>query len=417
MPAPGTKNTNDYGLVSSLCVKSLPHRVDLSCLELVWSAIITPMAVRGTGRVFQPSYTYRGKLKKSAVWHIEFWHNGQVHRESSKSRNVSDAKRLLKQRLGEAGTGTLLPSDVARTTFEDLKTEVTNDYARNDRRSADQLKVVLKRLASGFAGMKATELTAGRISAYQAQQKKAGYANATINRDMAALKRAFRLAHRHGLVATVPHIELLHEDNVREGFFEPDEFKAVLKELPEHLKAVFRVAYITGWRVKSELLSREWQHVDFVHSKLRIDPGEDKNQSGREFPFTPELETLFKQQRKLADRIQKTRNVIVRAVFFDADGAPVRSYRKGWKAATEASGVNRIPHDFRRTAVRNLEMAGVPRSTAMKMVGHRTQSIYSRYAIVDEGMMQEGARKLAILHKQHAAVKARPRKVVSLQVV
>jgi len=58
----------------------------------------------------------------------------------------------------------------------------------------------------------------------------------------------------------------------------------------------------------------------------------------------------------------------------------------------------RIPHDFRRTAVRNLERAGGPRSTAMKMVGHRTESIYRRYAIVDKATLKEGAAKLQILH-------------------
>jgi hypothetical protein len=32
------------------------------------------------------------------------------------------------------------------------------------------------------------------------------------------------------------------------------------------------------------------------------------------------------------------------------------------------------------------------------MVGHRTESIYRRYAIADEGMLKEGAVKLAALH-------------------
>jgi integrase len=50
---------------------------------------------------------------------------------------------------------------------------------------------------------------------------------------------------------------------------------------------------------------------------------------------------------------------------------------------------NRIPHDFRRTAVRNLERAGVSRSDAMKMVGHKTESNYRRYAIADEKSMNE----------------------------
>ena len=53
-----------------------------------------------------------------------------------------------------------------------------------------------------------------------------------------------------------------------------------------------------------------------------------------------------------------------------------------------------IFHDFRRTAVRNLERAGVSRSVAMKMVGHKTEAIYRRYAIVSEADLREASRKL-----------------------
>ena len=223
---------------------------------------------------------------------------------------------------------------------------------------------------------------------------------------MAALKRMFRLGLRLGVVASVPHIQMLHEDNVRSGFFEPGEFKQLLGHLPDDLKPLFRVAYITGWRVKSELLTREWHHVDFVHDKLRIDPGQDKNKAGREFPFTSELKNILLELRRRADRIQKGRHLIVSSVFFWDDGSPIRSYRAGWEAAVKESGIRRIPHDLRRTAVRNLEIAGVPRTAAMKMVGHKTEAIYRRYAIVDEAMMQSAAEKLGALHKQQGKVKA-----------
>ncbi len=77
----------------------------------------------------------------------------------------------------------------------------------------------------------------------------------------------------------------------------------------------------------------------------------------------------------------------------------IKSFRRAWVTACKKAGIpERVPHDFRRTAVRNLERAGVPRSTAMKMVGHRTESIYRRYAIVDEAMLKEGAAKLQTLH-------------------
>jgi integrase len=85
--------------------------------------------------------------------------------------------------------------------------------------------------------------------------------------------------------------------------------------------------------------------------------------------------------------------------LFHREGRPIRSFRRAWLTAGQQAGVVRLPHDFRRTAVRNLERAGVPRSTAMAMVGHRTESIYRRYAIVDEAMLREGAAKLSVFHQ------------------
>ena len=113
----------------------------------------------------------------------------------------------MKRRTGEAAIGKLLPSDVAKTTFEELKTLVTQDYKKNNRRTAD-LEVVLNRLSASFAGMKATEITPASISAYQAVQREAGYANATINRDLAALKRAFRLGLKQEFVVSVPSLNV-----------------------------------------------------------------------------------------------------------------------------------------------------------------------------------------------------------------
>ena len=70
--------------------------------------------------------------------------------------------------------------------------------------------------------------------------------------------------------------------------------------------------------------------------------------------------------------------------------------RRSWKTACTDSGVpGRLLHDLRRSAVRNLERAGVSRSVAMKMTGHKTESVYRRYAIVSESDLREAAAKLA----------------------
>jgi integrase len=67
---------------------------------------------------------------------------------------------------------------------------------------------------------------------------------------------------------------------------------------------------------------------------------------------------------------------------------------KAWLRAGRATGVDRVPHDFRRTAIRNLERDGVPWSVAMAMVGHQTEEVYVRYAIVDQAMIREAAVKM-----------------------
>jgi len=83
---------------------------------------------------------------------------------------------------------------------------------------------------------------------------------------------------------------------------------------------------------------------------------------------------------------------------FHRGGRPIKDFRTAWTNACKAAGVpGRIVHDFRRTAVRNLERAGVSRSVARKMTGHKTEAVYRRYAIASEGDLRDAAKKLGAL--------------------
>ena len=132
---------------------------------------------------------------------------------------------------------------------------------------------------------------------------------------------------------------------------------------------------------------------------LRLDPGESKNGEGREFPFTPDMRSVLEAQREIVRTIEREQACVIPWVFVQADGSRIKDFRGAWAKACKDAGVpGRLVHDFRRTAVRNLERAGVPRSAAMRMTGHKTEAVYRRYAITDSAMLQEAAVKLAILH-------------------
>jgi len=253
------------------------------------------------------------------------------------------------------------------------------------------------------------------VLAYQRARKEQGAANATINRELAALKRMFRLGEKAGKIARRPYIDMLQEANARKGFFEPDQFEAVLEHLPEALRPVFTVAYITGWRLKDEILTRQQSHLDLKAGWLRLEPNETKNGEGRQFPLTPALRAVLEKQAKATEAVQKKAEHFI-PWLFHRGGKPIKSFRRAWLTALDRAGYAevisdkprkvrplRIPHDFRRTAIRNLERAGVPRSSAMKMVGHKTESVYRRYAIVDEATMRESGVRLQSLHDLQGA--------------
>jgi len=351
------------------------------------------------GSLYRPKYRATdGTLKESAIIWLKYRDAlGVLRRESSETTKEQEARRLLKQREGAAVEGRVIVPHVGRVTVAELAENLKADYKANGRKSADRLEFSLAHLLPFFGARRAVELTSADVTKYRVERLEARAAPATVNRELAALKRMFSLAVKGERLQRMPYIEMLTENNARRGFFEREQFESVRAHLPAYAQSPATFAYITGWRLKSEILTLQWRQVDFRAGVARLEPGTTKNLDGRTFPMTPELRAVLEGQRKATDAIQRKTGSIVPWVFhWTKLGRPLKGFTKAWRQACIDAGVpGRIPHDFRRTAVRNLERAGVPRSTAMAMVGHRTEAIYRRYAIVDEVMLQEGGAKLA----------------------
>jgi integrase len=357
------------------------------------------------GSLYLPTYTTRrGERRRAGVWWLKIHlPGGAVHRESTHTSKKTEAREALKQKIAALGTGRVSP-DAHRVTYNDLEAMLLDGYRANRRPSIDRVEHACAHLRRFFNAMKARDITADRVTRYAVERQRAGASNATVNRELAALKRMLKLGEIAGRVEHRPHVGMLQERNVRTGFFEREAFEAVLRHLPVALRALFEVAYLTGWRVADELATRQRHHLDLAAGWLRLEPGETKNGEGRSFPLTDRLRSILGAQVSATAAVERRTGRIV-PWLFHRNGEPIKSYQRAWRTACRKAGVpGRLPHDLRRTAVRNMERAGVSRSVAMKLVGHRTESVYRRYAITSESDLREGARKLSALHADEVPV-------------
>jgi integrase len=367
------------------------------------------------------------------LW-IKYYQHGRVVRESTETTNPTVARRMLRAREGDVEHGIPIDPQVGRITFDEAAKDVLNDYKANRKRTyADTKRRIKKHLAPFFGNKRMSSITTSDIRAFVAKRLADTYLarparrvkrrNGTwqelpevrrpvsvgeINRELTVLRRMFSLAVEAGKLHHKPRIVLLREDNVRVGFFEPEQYEAVLAHLPEGMQPAVTFAYVTGWRINSEVLPLQWRQVDLRVGEVRLDPGTTKYREGRVFYLTAELHQLLKRQRALADEIQRQKKMIVQHVFFhrhvtksgalghfagrriSADG-----FYHAWRRARTAAGCpGNIPHDFRRTAIRNMVRAGIPERVAMKLSGHKTRSVFDRYNVVSDGDLRDAARRL-----------------------
>jgi integrase len=132
---------------------------------------------------------------------------------------------------------------------------------------------------------------------------------------------------------------------------------SLLQHLPDYLKPVIQTAYITGWRIQSEILTRQKHNVDLDAGWLRLEPGEGKDGEGRNFPLIPGLREVLALQLEQTRVLEQQSDQII-PWLFHKNGKRILSFRKAWCTTCKKAGLaGRIPHDFRRTAVRTTSNA------------------------------------------------------------
>jgi integrase len=332
---------------------------------------------------------------------IRYYRNGIRHAESSHSDKLGVAKELLRRRMNEICAGTFIEAHDRKVTVDTLYHALLDDYRNNQMRS---LECTLERwqsparngeelpppgrLKQFFSGIRAITVTTDTLNRYVAKCLDEGIGPDTVNRDLAALRRAFYLGLRAGKLQKVPRFPHLKEPAPRSGFVEEAEYRKLVAVLPATelwLRALLATAYTFGFR-KGELLNLRVRQISLVDRTIRLNPGTTKSGEGRIAVMTTDVFTLLG---AMVAGKQPDDHVFTRR------GVPVVDFRDAWASLCAAAGFpGLLFHDLRRSAVRNMVRRGIPERVAMQISGHKTRAVFERYNIVSEADIAEAARKI-----------------------
>jgi integrase len=373
-------------------------------------------------------YIYRKPGR--SIWMMKYYQDGRPIRKTTGTDDETEAQAALNAATTDAGRGVPTEAKVGKITVDAALASVLDDYDNNDFDSRDDAEGRIRNhLTPFFGGRKMTAITTPQINAYikwrragrgtysdrrGRVRRRAKASNATINRELSLLGRGFTLAHQARLLVYMPYIPKLEERNVRKGFFDDDAFEQVCARLTPEVADVARVAYVTGWRTDSEILTLEWPQIELKAGTVTLYPDTTKNREGRVFPMTGDLRAVF-ERRQARREAMLALGHICPFVFFREVAAGrrglskqhrayttvavepkrIKRFNKQWKTACAAAGCpGRTPHDFRRTAIRNMSRRGVPERVAMQLAGHKTRAVFDRYRIVNEADLREAQAKL-----------------------
>lgn len=337
----------------------------------------------GTGTVYP-----RGK-----VWWIKYYRDGKPFYESSGSSERKDAVTLLQKRLGEIAANTHPGISPRLVTMGHLFDLVLADYKLHEKRDLPNVKQrIEKQLRPAMGSLPTSSFNRTVLNGYIQRRKNDGKAAATINRELAVLRRALNL----GLQADPPLVSRLHkitalkEDNVRTGFLDHADYLRMRELLPDYARLALVIAYHVGCR-RGELLQLKWSQVDLKAGKITLKGAQTKTGHGRMLPIYGEMVGWL----EMAQTEQRLKYPGCPWVLH-RNGLRLRNgFYASWKEAAKEIGLpGLLFHDLRRTAVRNMLDAGVDEKTAMLITGHKTRTMIDRYNIRGERDVMIAAKKI-----------------------
>jgi integrase len=245
--------------------------------------------------------------------------------------------------------------------------------------------------------MRLSQITPDLIEDFKEERLANGVGPATVNRDLAVLRRMLKLAERRRLVARTPfvEVELLEERSVRRRphIVTFDEEEKILVVSDPHIHALVVTQLETGMRPNRETLMLKWEDIDFVNDVIRV--RESKTQAGiRNIPLSARCKAELLAWRK---RLGPDFSPYVFPNMQDP-ARPLKDIRRSWARALRAAKIEYFwIYNLRHTFASRLSAAGISDLFVAQMIGHSSPSIVQTYAKAIDEHRRDAIRKMESL--------------------
>ena len=315
-----------------------------------------------------------GLFKRGQTWWIRFTYKGRQVRKSTETDDKKLAERIYHKILGEIAEGRWfkrLPGE--EKTFREMIDKYLYEHVPK-LRAERSCRGYIKNLKAFFDDYILTEITPKVIAEYKNKRRNDGVGPASINRELATMKKAFNLALKEWewiRENPVLRVSMEKEPPGRVRYLSDEAFERLYNACPIWLQPIVLAARHTGMR-KENILSLKWEQIDLTRRIILLE--KTKNNERLVIPLNNTLLELFR-------RLSKVRHIRSSYVFCKPDGKRYVEVKTSFKKALNKAGITNFRfHDLRHCFASALVQRGADLYEVQRLLGHKSHAMTQRYA-------------------------------------
>lgn len=294
--------------------------------------------------------------------------NGNRIQRSTGTSNREDAERIYAEIIQEQWEVKRTGKKVKRTWQEAVVRFVKEKgHKKSLKTDINRLKYLHTHLHDKYLD----QVTLDVVNQVRTAYLNTGVRHSTANRMLALIRTILRCAKNDWeWVDKIPNIKLMAEPKRRVRWLKPEETKALLDELPEHLRVMAEFSIATGLR-ETNVTQLKWEQIDMQRRCAWIHADEFKTGKPLSVPLNQMAIALL--------RSQMGKHLVY---VFTFNGEPVtRANNRAWRKALKRAGIEDFRwHDLRHCFATNHIMNGTPLNTLQELGGWKSVEMVRRYA-------------------------------------